>query len=63
MRILTSFVLALCLISAAPVMVGMAVNADPAPLLRETVITKTSPDGTWPFEKKAPAIVTPSYWI
>ena len=66
MRILKTISLSFFLIAAAPVLVGLGVNADSAsePSLRETVLVKTAPDGTWPFASKASARRdTPSSWI
>jgi hypothetical protein len=66
MRILSTFALSFFLIAAAPVLVGMGVNADltsQAPS-RETVLVKTAPDGTWPFASKDSAqSETSSSWI
>jgi hypothetical protein len=57
MRILTTGLLSAFLIAAAPVLVGLGVNADPTSqgFQRETVIGKTTPDGTWPFGRKLSA--------
>jgi hypothetical protein len=66
MRILTTSILSVFLVAAAPVLVGIGVNADPAPevLNRETVIAKNAPDGTWPFSSRpSAAIETFNYWI
>jgi len=74
MRILKTISLSFFLIAAAPVLVGLGVNADSAsePSLRETVVgktaetvlVKTAPDGTWPFAVKSSARnETSSSWI
>ena len=57
MRILTTGLLSAFLIAAAPVLVGLGVNADPTSQVvqRETVIAKTAPAGTWPFDRKLSA--------
>lgn len=53
MRILATITLAASLMIAAPVLAGF----DPAPAgaskpSNETVISKTAPEGTWPFALK-----------
>jgi hypothetical protein len=66
MRILTTSILSVFLVAAAPVLVGIGVNADPAleTTSRETVIAKTAPDGTWPFQSKVSATAEKFlYWI
>lgn len=66
MRILATGILSVFLVAAAPVLVGIGVNADPASEVtnRETVIAKTAPDGTWPFSSKNSASTENSrYWI
>ena len=55
MRLLKTGLLSAFLIAVAPVLVGLGVNADPASQIveRETVIAKTAPAGTWPFDLSA----------
>jgi len=57
MRILKTGLLSAFLIAVAPVLVGLGVNADPTSQIvaRETVIAKTAPAGTWPFDKRLSA--------
>lgn len=50
MRVLATITLSASLLIAAPVFAGFKEPMGPA---NETVISKTAPDGTWPFALKA----------
>jgi hypothetical protein len=51
MRVLATITLSASLMIAAPVLAGFESN-DPPRATNETVISKTAPDGTWPFALK-----------
>jgi hypothetical protein len=54
MRVLATVTLSAVLIIAAPVVAGLHAQSDQRVIdtSKETVISKTSPDGTWPFALK-----------
>jgi hypothetical protein len=55
MRVLATITLSASLMVAAPVFAGFESKDAPRPAnatANETVITKTAPDGTWPFALK-----------
>lgn len=51
MRVLATITLSASLMIAAPVLAGFEPD-DPPRAANETVISKTAPDGTWPFALK-----------
>ena len=51
MRVLATIALSASLMIAAPVFAGFE-STDAPPIANETVISKTAPDGTWPFALK-----------
>ena len=55
MRVLTTITLSASLMIAAPVLAGfepMPQRSLQAQIVNETIVSKTAPDGTWPFALK-----------
>jgi hypothetical protein len=52
MRILATITLSASLMIAGPVLAGFEPMPAATATLNETVISKTAPDGTWPFALK-----------
>jgi len=53
MRVLATITLSASLMVAAPVLAGFGPAAEnPVRSLNETIVSKTAPDGTWPFALK-----------
>jgi hypothetical protein len=53
MRIIGTLVLSTVFLAGAPVVAGLASSSDrDLPVANETIVYKSAPDGTWPFEPK-----------
>jgi hypothetical protein len=61
MRVLATVALSATLMVAGPVFAGLKPVVDQKPA-NETVVSKTSPDGTWPFSLKQEAAESVVYY-